>query len=222
MLSIFTIRPKKLTMHYITKIHPSGYLDRLEKLLEERLKPGANKDEIDARIWDLFGENWAVMFTDLSGFSRHVAEFGIIHFLQIIHESQRIFSPCIDNYDGVLIKMEGDSMLVLFRKASKAIQCAVEMQRAAKDYSQDKSDAEKILLCVGIGYGKILSIGDQDVFGAEVNAASKLGEDTAKAWEILVTDSVVESIQGMTDISLEKIDTIPPGAKQAFKVIYNL
>jgi class 3 adenylate cyclase len=209
-------------MQYITKIHPSGYLDRLEKLLEERLKPGANKDEIDARIWDLFGEKWAVMFTDLSGFSRHVAEFGIIHFLQIIHESQRIFSPCIDNYDGVLIKMEGDSMLVLFRKASKAIQCAVEMQRAAKDYSQDKSDAEKILLCVGIGYGKILSIGDQDVFGAEVNAASKLGEDTAKAWEILVTDSVVESIQGMTDISLEKIDTIPPGAKQAFKVIYNL
>jgi hypothetical protein len=29
--------------------------------------------------------------------------------------------------------------------------------------------------------------GDDDVFGAEVNAASKLGEDTAKAWEILVT-----------------------------------
>jgi adenylate cyclase len=209
-------------MQYITKIHPSGYLDRLEKLLEERLKPGANKDEIDARIWDLFGEKWAVMFTDLSGFSRYVSEFGIIHFLQIIHESQRIFSPCIDNYDGVLIKMEGDSMLVLFRKASKAIQCAVEMQRVAKEYNQDKSDAEKILLCVGIGYGKILSIGDQDVFGAEVNAASKLGEDTAKAWEILVTDSVADTIQGMTDISLEKIDTIPPGAKQAFKVIYNL
>ncbi len=210
------------TMQYLTKIHPSGYLDRLEKLLEERLKPGANKEQIDSRIWDLFGEDWAVMFTDLSGFSRFVAEFGIIHFLQIIHEAQRIFGPCIDEHDGVLIKMEGDSMLVLFRQASKAIQCAVDMQRAAKAYNPGKSDAEKILLCVGIGYGEILTIGDQDVFGSEVNAASKLGEDTAKAWEILVTDSVADNIKEMHSISLEKIDTIPPGAKGAFKLIYNL
>ncbi|MBW4493754.1 MAG: hypothetical protein KME26_11840 [Oscillatoria princeps RMCB-10] len=54
------------------KIYPSAYLYRLEKLMAERLKPGANKEEIDARIWDLFGETWAVMFTDLSGFSRAV------------------------------------------------------------------------------------------------------------------------------------------------------
>ena len=33
---------------------------------------------------------------NLSGFSRFVAEFGIIHFLQVIHESRRIFGPCID------------------------------------------------------------------------------------------------------------------------------
>ena len=52
--------------------------------------------EIDERIWDLFGEEWAVMFTDLSGFSRGVADFGIIHFLQIIYESQRVLIPCID------------------------------------------------------------------------------------------------------------------------------
>jgi class 3 adenylate cyclase len=118
--------------------------------------------------------------------------------------------------------MEGDSMLILFRQPSKAIQCAVDMQRAAKAYNPGKSDAEKILLCVGIGYGKILTIGDQDVFGSEVNAASKLGEDTAKAWEILVTDSVEAKLKEMPDIRLEKIDVIPPGAKGAFKVIYNL
>lgn len=55
-----------------------------------------------------------------------------------------------------------------------------------------------------------------------VRAASKLGEDTAKAWEILVTDSVSDRIQEMPDIQLEKTDTIPPGAKAAFKVIYTL
>ncbi len=30
--------------------------DRLEKLIRERLSPGADKQRIDERIWDLFGE----------------------------------------------------------------------------------------------------------------------------------------------------------------------
>ena len=75
--------------------------DRLEKLIEERLKPGADKERIDRRIWDLFGESWCVMFTDLSGFSRGVAKFGIIHFLQTIHESERLLIPLIEELHRV-------------------------------------------------------------------------------------------------------------------------
>ena len=62
--------------------------ERLRNLIEERVKPGSNKADIDKRIWNLFGENWAIIFTDLSGFSRNTKEFGIIHFLQIIFESE--------------------------------------------------------------------------------------------------------------------------------------
>lgn len=213
---------KRTIMEYLAKVTPSSYLQRLESLIEQRLKPEADKAAIDAKIWDIFGETWAVLFTDLSGFSRYVAEYGIIHFLQNIYESQRLFEPCIDANDGVLVKVEGDSMLVLFRKPAKAVQCAVEMQRAAANYNRDKADADKILLCAGIGYGKLLTIGEQDVFGAEVNAASKLGEDTAKAWEILVTDSVAAELRDLPGMRMEKIDAVPPGAKAAYKVVYAL
>ncbi len=113
-------------------------------------------------------------------------------------------------------------MLILFRSVNKAVQCAIGMQRLAKAYNQNKPDAEKILLCVGIGYGEMLTIGDHDVFGAEVNAASKLGEDTAKSWKILVTDSVVANLNNMPHITWEEISSIPPGAKQAFKLNYPL
>lgn len=205
----------------MNRINPNGYLQRLEALIEERLKAGADKERIDTRIWDIFGETWAVLFTDLSGFSRYVAEYGIIHFLQNIFESQRIFEPCIDAHDGVLFKVEGDSMLVLFRKPVKALECAISMQRAALEYNKDKIDAEKILLCVGLGYGRILTIGNQDVFGQEVNAASKLGEDIARPWDILVTESVASEVAGMPGISLEKIDFVPPGAKSAYKICYS-
>lgn len=209
-------------MPYVHRIGTGASADRLERLIEERLKPGADTKAIDDRIWDLFGEEWAVMFTDLSGFSRRVAQFGIIHFLQIIHESQRIMVPCIDSADGVLLKTEGDSMLVIFRSVSKALECAVEMQRTARDYNGDRREEEKILLCVGLGWGRVLRIGDSDVFGAEVNAAAKLGEDTAKAWEILVTGSVEKALEGAPGFRFEPTDVVPPGADKAFRVGYDL
>ncbi len=209
-------------MPYVFQIGTSASQDRLEKLIEERIKPGANKDQLDTRIWDLFGETWAVMFTDLAGFSRNVAAFGIIHFLQVIYESQRILVPSIDQHDGILLKMEGDSMLVIFRNVTKALECAIAMQKTLKAYNAGRPETEQILLCVGLGYGRVLRIGDQDVFGSEVNAASKLGEDTAQAWDILVTGSVKKAAEDIPRFQFEPIEDVPPGADVALRLIYEL
>ena len=209
-------------MAFALQIRNNASQDRLEKLIEARLQPGADKESIDRRIWDLFGAEWAIMYTDLAGFSRQVAEFGIIHFLQIIYESQKLFVPCIDRYDGILLKVEADSMLVIFRNVRKAIDCAVRMQQSVKAYNKDKEDTEKILLGVGLGFGRVLHIGDEDVFGAEVNAASKLGEDTAKAWEILVTSAVRDAALDLTHVTFTQIGNIPPGASGAYKMHYKL
>lgn len=191
-------------MAYRGLIGASASEDRLERLIEDRLKPGADKEKIDNRIWDLFGETWAIMFTDLSGFSRNVAKFGIIHFLQTIHESERLLIPIIEDHDGILLKAEGDSLLVIFRNVTKALQASVAMQRTLLNYNNDKSEEEKVLLCVGIGYGRVLRIGDVDVYGHEVNSASKLGEDTADAYEILVTPPVRDSASNQPDFVFEE------------------
>ncbi|TGK33214.1 adenylate/guanylate cyclase domain-containing protein [Leptospira gomenensis] len=193
--------------------------DRLEKLIQERLKPGADKTNIDQRIWDLFGEEWCVMFTDLSGFSRGVEKFGIIHFLQTIHESERILIPVIEENDGILLKSEGDSFLVIFRNVSKGIDAAIRMQRSLISYNADKLPEEKVLLCVGLGFGKVLKIGDSDVYGSEVNTASKLGEDTAEAGEILVTQSVFERVLDR-NLKFVEINDPPPGTPKSYRLIY--
>jgi adenylate cyclase len=207
---------------YLNRVAITASEDRLEQLIVARLAPGADQEAIDARIWNLFGEEWTVMFTDLSGFSRGVAEFGIIHFLQVIHESQRILVPCIDGHDGILLKSDGDSLMVIFRTARGALACALAMQAACRDYNRNRPPAEQVLLCVGLGSGPMLRIGDHDVYGAEVNAAAKLGEDTAKAHEILVTGTVREvAAEGLpAGVSFERIDTVPPGASEAWRVMY--
>jgi len=204
------------------EITSSGSEERLESLIRERLKPGADKKHIDERIWDLFGEDWCVMFTDLSGFSRRVAEFGIIHFLQTIYEAERLLLPVIEDHDGILLKVEGDSLLVIFRNAHKGLQCAIAMQRELKRYNVDRPDEEKVLLCVGLGHGRVLRIGDTDVFGAEVNAASKLGEDRAKAWDILVTGPMQQRCADMAGIGFSGLENPPAGTDAAFRVDYVL
>jgi len=168
--------------------------ERLYTLIEERSKSGADVAAIDRRIWDLFGEEWAVMFTDLVGFSRHVEEFGILHFLQVIHEHRKLLFPIVHDHDGLLVKQDGDSLFILFRRADRAVICARQMQRACALYNERRKPEEQILLCVGIGFGRVLRIGDTDVWGKEVNSASKLGEDRAKGNEILVTESVRSAI----------------------------
>lgn len=209
-------------MFHTRRIDGGASEARLEALIAERLEPGADKARIDARVWDLFGEELAVMFTDLSGFSRRVAEFGIIHFLQVIYESQRLLTPVIESHDGILLKTEGDSLMVIFRRADRALECALAMQRALRGYNEARAAEDQVLLCVGLGYGRVLRIGDRDVFGAEVNASAKLGEDTARPWEILVTRAVRDACGAVEGVGFAPIEYVPPGADAAFRVEYAL
>jgi len=194
--------------------------DRIEKLIEARIEAAADRESIDQRIWDLFGEEWCIMATDLAGFSRNVAEFGIIHFLQTIYESERILIPVIEKHDGILLKVEGDSFFVIFRNVQKAIRASIEMQQTTVRYNAARVPQEHVLLCIGLGFGRVLRIGDADVFGAEVNAASKLGEDIAKSHEILVTKAVRDAAESLVGISFEAIEECPPGADAAFRIVY--
>lgn len=193
---------------------------RLWKLIDERTRHGADVEAIDARIWELFGEDWAVLISDLAGFSRNAAEFGIIHFLQIIYEHRKLLLPVIDANSGLVVKTEADNLMALFRQPATALRCAVEMQRTCQSVSERRKPEERILLCVGIGWGRLLRVGDADVWGAEVNAASKLGEDTACANEILVTRSAREAIGDLPGFEFHPIERDIPTSPGSFRVDY--
>src|SRR5262245_52322825 len=156
--------------------------DRFWALIAERKQKGKDAG-VDERIWDLYGVETSVMFTDMAGFSRRVEAFGILEFLQLILEQRDLLLPVIESHDGVLIKEEADSMLVLFRRPKSAIACARAMQARCREVNATRTPENEILLCLGLGHGTVLRIGDVDVFGAEVNAASKLGEDVAGPYE---------------------------------------
>jgi class 3 adenylate cyclase len=184
------------------------------------LQAGEDKAAIDRRIWDLFGEEWCIMATDLVGFSRGVADFGIVHFLQTITESERLLVPIVEDHDGIFLKMEGDSFLFIFRVVEKALRAAIRIQQVLREYNTERPAVEQVLAGVGLGFGRVLRIGDADVFGEEVNAAYILGEDLSKAYEILVTQGVRDAYAAAGDLSFEEIDDVPPGSRAAYRVSY--
>ena len=176
------------------------------------MEEGADMASLDQAIRERYAGNYAVMFTDLAGFSRGVTEFGIIHFLQVIFESQRILADSLARHRAELVMTESDSMLVVFREPVDALRCSIEMQQVCADYNHDRDPALRVLLCIGLGYGECLRVGNDDIFGAEVNAASKLGEDIADHGEILMSGDFYESVKSCPGLVAEALDICPPGS----------
>ena len=212
-------------MSYLDEVLINFSSSRLELLLSERL---GRKDEpekqkvIDQRIWDLFGEQWCIMFTDLSGFSKNAERFGIIHFLQTIKEAEKIYTPVVKNYDGFVAKTDGDSLIVIFRSSEKAVKCAVEMQRVSASYNKGLNLEDQIILCCGLGWGKILRVPGytSDVFGEEVNFSAKLGEDVAEGGEILITEALANNLPEIEGVSMTEVGLLSKNNKPYFKLIY--
>ena len=102
----------------------------LWRMIAERLEEGADRAAIDARICELFEEEWCVVFTDLVGFSKRTEEFGILHFLTLIYEKGRLLREPIEAGGGRILKEEADSWMVLFRSPLRAVE-TVEASRIA-------------------------------------------------------------------------------------------
>lgn len=166
----------------------------LNKLLQERNEYPDRVAEIDADIRATFGETCAILVMDMSGFSRLTIKHGVIHFLAMIHRMNQIAMPAVEEHDGAIIKFEADNAFAIFRDVEQAVDAAVDIIKrleAANTMLPDELDMHGKF---GIGHGEVLIVQDEDLYGAEVNLASKLGEDLASRNEILLTDSAIKRV----------------------------
>jgi len=81
---------------------------------------------------------------------------------------------------------------------NQAIDAAVEANKAVEAENIPLTGNERFRICIGIGYGEVLRTKNSGVCGDEMNLASKLGEDIAKASEILLTESAYSNRENET------------------------
>ena len=136
-----------------------------------------------------FTQRRAVLVLDMSGFSRTTQVHGVVSFLLMIHQMRLLAAPTIEACGGILVKAEADNLYCLFDEVSQAVAAAREIIRQLNTVNVLLPATRRLYASIGIGFGDILVLGGHDLFGDEVNLASKLGEDVAQGGMILLTEA---------------------------------
>lgn len=166
----------------------------LDLLLDKRNEHPEQLTDIDREIWDAFGETHAVWVLDMCGFSRLTMRYGITHFLSMIHRLHGIVKPIIARHEGRVVKTEADNVFAVFGPVAAAVAAARDVQEQLATANVFLPEDWDLHASIGVGYGEILMVEDDDFYGNELNLASKLGEDIAESGETLLTEAARERL----------------------------
>lgn len=179
----------------------------LERLLTEVHLAPERHDEIALEIERIFGQDRAVLVMDMSGFSRTTRQHGIISSLVMIQQVRLLALPCIEGNGGALVKADADNLFCLFAAVGDALKAAEDIVQSLDTANRNLPDWRQLRVSIGIGFGRILNVANEDLFGDEVNLASKLGEDVGQGNEILLTPAAHRSLPpGMIGIRQRHVE----------------
>ncbi len=95
-------------------------------------------------------------------------------------------------HGGSELKTMGDGFMASFSSATRALECAIAMQRAFAQHNE--SAEEPIRVRVGLNAGEPIAE-DEDLYGTAVNLAARIA-GKAKGGEILASDVVRGLVAG--------------------------
>lgn len=134
----------------------------------------------------------AILAADVVGFSRlmEADETGTLSALKA-HRTEAV-DHTVALYNGRIVKLMGDGMLVEFASAADAVECAVELQRQMTERNAEIPRDRRIEFRIGINLGDVIPEGD-DVYGEGVNVAARL-ESLADPGSICISGTVHDAI----------------------------
>lgn len=169
--------------------------DNLMRLLDELGEHPERIDEITARIEEVFQQERTIMVLDMSGFTRATQQGNIISFLLSINQMQRLVVPVVQEHAGLLVRAEHDNLTCLFDRVEDAIEASTEVTGRLESANVILPSDKELYCSIGIGYGSILNVGNEAIYGNEVNLASKLGEDIGGLGDVLLTPDAYERVR---------------------------
>lgn len=133
-----------------------------------------------------------ILFTDLEMHTAMMQRLGDDRGRALLREHEIITREALASYGGSEVKTMGDSFMASFGSASRALECAIAIQKAFAD--RNASSDEQLRVRVGISAGEPIEE-DEDLFGTAVILASRIASQ-AKGGEIILANVVRELAAG--------------------------
>jgi class 3 adenylate cyclase len=133
-----------------------------------------------------------ILFTDVEGSTALTQRLGDAKARAVLRQHERIVREALKSHGGSELKMLGDGFMASFSSATRALECAIAMQRAFAQHNE--SAEEPILVRAGLNAGEPIAE-DEDLFGTAVIEAARIAA-AAKGGEILVSDVVRQLAKG--------------------------
>ena len=127
-----------------------------------------------------------VLFTDLVGSTKAVAEIGDSRWRKVLEHHGEIVTRELDRHRGRLVKTTGDGVLATFDGPARGVRCACAIRDAIRSLGIETR--------AGLHTGEIEVVG-QDVGGIAVHIGQRVSA-LATPGEILVSNTVVDLVAG--------------------------
>jgi class 3 adenylate cyclase len=133
-----------------------------------------------------------VLFTDVEGSTALTQRLGDARAREVLRGHERIVREALKAHGGSEIKALGDGFMASFTSATRALECAIAMQRAFAE--RNETAEEPIRVRIGLNAGEPIAE-EEDLFGTAVNMAARIAAK-AEGGEIVASDVVRQLVAG--------------------------
>jgi class 3 adenylate cyclase len=134
-----------------------------------------------------------ILFTDVEGSTALTERLGDAKAREVLRNHERIVREALRAHGGAEVKAMGDGFMASFSSATRALECAVAMQRAFAAHD-DEHPETPIRVRIGLNAGEPIAE-DEDLFGTAVQVAARVCA-RAQPCQILASNVVQELAAG--------------------------
>jgi class 3 adenylate cyclase len=159
-----------------------------------------------------------VLFTDLVGHTEMMSRLGDERGRAVLREHEQITREVLKANGGTEVKTMGDRFMASFGSVTRAVECAVALQRAidARSKEPGTGNMEALSVRVGLNAGEPIEE-ESDLFGATVILASRIAAK-AEGGEILVPDTVRGLRSGKGFLFADRGEFVAKGFEEPVRV----
>ncbi len=155
-----------------------------------------------------------ILFTDLVGHTEMMSRLGDERGRDVLREHERITRDLLAANGGKEVKTMGDGFMASFTSVTKAVACAVALQKAFAERNEGAD--EPMHIRIGLNAGEPIEE-DGDLFGATVILAARLAAK-ADGGEILVSDVVRGLCSGKGFLFADRGDFVAKGFEEPVRI----